>query len=103
MKSIEQATKVALQILLVIFHRHAIAPRHFPSLQSAKRIPQQLVIEQRKKIVENLFGMRCRSFGDALQTIQNRTPATACGRLGVFSACWPDRLPCTGITRLAFT
>jgi hypothetical protein len=46
----------------------------------AERELTENVGEQREEIVENLFRMRFRSSGDAIQSIKHRASTTGCGR-----------------------
>ena len=53
------------------------------SLESAERLLQQVVGEQRVEVVEHLFGLLFRSLGDAIEPLVHRASAAVYGRCSV--------------------
>jgi len=66
-KSLKQVLQVSSQILLVVFKRDVIDSRCLASFQSAERMPDQLIVDQREEVVENRFWLRFRSLVDVIQ------------------------------------
>jgi hypothetical protein len=67
MKTLEKILQVGLQVLFVVFERDVINPRRLASFESAERMPQQLVVEEREEVIENRFRLRFRSLVDVIQ------------------------------------
>lgn len=107
MKSLKKILQVVPQVHFIVFKRDTIDARCLASFQSAERKPEQLIIEQREQVIENRVRLRDRSMMDLIQpptsTLKktvHRCSVSEYGRCAVWIMYWPDRLPCTDITRL---
>jgi len=70
-ESLQKVIEVVPQVRFVSFHRDAVDSRYFASFHSAKCNPEQLIVEQRKEIIENPFGLRFGSrFGSLCDAIE---------------------------------
>ena len=72
MKSLKKSLQIVPQVRFIVFKRDAVDSRCLASLQSAKRMPQQLFVEQREQVVENRVRLRYRSLVDVIQPSYHR-------------------------------